>query len=187
MRAANRKDCYKKMRNVPISVVAALVALVFSAAAHAEKPVDRPYAAGSPSGGIPLWNPGEKFVAIAGGACSGTCPVYELYVFDDGRVIFSGKKYTGRTGIHRKQIARDAYAELLTYIVRTGVMETDVKRGTCLKDRPILNVMRSNADGQSMRMQTLNSGCEKQADFARNIEKLFIEWTEVAPWIAPSK
>ena len=37
---------------------------------------------------------GEKFVAVGGGSCSGTCAVYELYVFDDGRVIFLGKKYT---------------------------------------------------------------------------------------------
>ncbi len=72
---------------------AALTVAMLAMPASAEKPQVRPYAAGSLSGGIPLWNPGEKFVAIAGGACQGTCPVYELYVFDDGRVIFVGKKY----------------------------------------------------------------------------------------------
>jgi len=176
-----RLDCYKKKLNVPIFL------LLIAAAAYADKPVDKPYAAGSPSGGIPLWNPGEKFVAVAGGACSGTCPVYELYVFDDGRVIFSGKKFTGRTGINRKQIDKAAYAELATFIVRSGIMDENVKRGTCLKDRPMLTVMRSNPDGQSVRMQSLNSGCDKQADHAREIEKLFIEWTETANWIAPTK
>lgn len=170
-------------RNVPI-FAAALMAILLAVPAAAEKPQIKPYAAGSPSGGIPVWNPGEKFVAIAGGACQGTCPVYELYVFDDGRVIFLGKKYTGKTGRWKKQMDPQVYAELLTTVVRSQVLETDLKRGTCLKDRPMLSVMRSEPDGQSMRMQSLNSGCEKHADLARDIEKQFIDWTEIGPWLA---
>ena len=168
-------------------LAAALATLLLALPALAEKPVVRPYAAGSLSGGIPLWNPGDKFVAIAGGACSGTCPVYELYVFSDGRVVFLGKKYTGKTGQWKKQMDPSVYAELVTQVVRTGVLETDLKRGTCLKDRPMLIVMRNTDDGQSMVTQSLNSGCEKQADFARELEKSFIDWTEVAGWIAPKK
>jgi len=168
---------------------AALAALALALPAAAEKPEVRPYAAGSPSGGIPQWNPGEKFVAIAGGACSGTCPVYELYVFDDGRVVFVGKKYTGKTGVWKKQMEPNVYAELLATVVRTGVLdpEAKIKRGTCLKDRPVLTVMRSAPDGQNMLMQLLNSGCEGYADITREIEKLFIDWTEITPWLAPAK
>lgn len=167
----------------------ALTATLLSVPALAEKPEVRPYAAGSPSGGIPQWNPGEKFVAIAGGACSGTCPVYELYVFSDGRVIFVGKKYTGKTGIWKKQMEPNVYAELLATVVRTGVLDPEVKikRGTCLKDRPVLTVMRNSPDSQSMLMTLLNSGCDGYADITRETEKLFIDWTEVTPWLAPAK
>ena len=168
-------------------IAATLAAVLISSAVMAEKSVVRPYAAGSVSGGIPQWNPGDKFVAVAGGACSGTCPVYELYVFDDGRVVFVGKKYTGKTGVWKKQMDPNVYAELLTLVVRTQVLETDFKRGTCLKDRPMLIVMRNEPGGQSMRMQTLNPGCEKMADIARDIEKQFIDWTEITPWLAPSR
>jgi hypothetical protein len=175
------------MRNVPI--FAALAAALFALSAAAEKPQTKPYAAGSPFGGIPLWNPGEKFVGISGGPCSGTCPVYELYVFNDGRVVFSGRKHTGKTGVWRKKMEPQVYGELLATIVRTGALdpEAKIKRGTCLKDRPVLTVMRSAPDGNSVVMQLLNSGCEGYADMTRDIEKLFIEWTEVANWIAPSK
>lgn len=172
-----------------LMVAAVLTAAMLTTPASAEKPQVRPYAAGSPSGGIPLWNPGEKFVAIAGGACSGTCPVYELYVFDDGRIIFLGKKFTGKTGVWRKQMEPLVYGELLAAVVRTGALdpEAKIKRGTCLKDRPVLTVMRSSPDGQSMLMQLLNSGCEGYADMSRELEKQFIDWTEVTPWLAPSK
>jgi len=65
--------------------------------------------------------------------------------------------------------------------------EAKIKRGTCLKDRPVLTVMRSAPDGQNMLMQLLNSGCEGYADITREIEKLFIDWTEITPWLAPAK
>jgi hypothetical protein len=165
----------------------AALALLMAITAHAEKSQVRPYAAGSPAGGIPVWNPGEKFVGVAGGSCAGTCPVYEVYVFEDGRVIFVGRKYTGKTGVWKKQLDPNVYAELLTTVIRSKVLETDFKRGTCLKDRPMLTVMRNEPDGQSMRMQMLNSGCEKMADIARDIEKQFIDWTEITPWLAPTK
>jgi hypothetical protein len=172
------------MKTLP---AAALSAILFALPAFADKPQIKPYAAGSPSGGIPLWNPGEKFVAVAGGACPGTCPVYELYVFSDGRVIFVGRKYTSRTGVHRKQVGPEAYAELLATIARTNIMEENVKRGTCLKDRPMLQVMRSEPDGRSMRLQALNSGCEGHADAAKQIEDQFILWTEIESWLATPK
>ena len=110
-------------------------------------------------------------------------------MFDDGRVTFVGRKNTGKTGVWKKQVDAQAYGELLTLIVRTGVLdpETRIKRGTCLKGRPVLTVMRSAPDGQSMLMQLLNSGCEGYADISRDIERLFIEWTEITPWLAPKK
>lgn len=166
------------------ALLALLAALLLSLPALAEKPVVRPYAAGSPAGGIPVWNPGEKFVGVAGGACAGTCPVYELYVFEDGRVVFIGRKHTGKTGKHVKQMDPNVYAELLTTLVRMGVMEKEFKRGTCLKGRPMITLMRNEPDGNSVRMQSLNSGCEKMADVARDIEKQFIDWTEIGPWLA---
>jgi hypothetical protein len=84
---------------------------------------------------------------------------------------------------------RQVYGELLATVVRSGVLdeETRIKRGTCLKDRPVLTVMRNAPDGQSMLMALLNSGCEGYADITRDMEKLFIEWTEITPWLAPSK
>jgi hypothetical protein len=167
--------------------MAALAVTLLAVPALAEKPQIRSYAAGSPSGGIPLWNPGEKFVAIASGSCAGNCPVYELYVFSDGRVVFLGKKDTGRLGVSRKQISPEGYTELLRTITRHQVLEKNIKRGTCLEGRPMLTVMGSTPDAQSMITQSLNPGCEKHADMAKEIEQQFISWTEIERWLAPKK
>ena len=181
------------MKTPPLSIVlsTALAIITLTGCVNPgvaeQRPVDKPYAAGAPSGGIPLWKQGDKFVGIAGGACLGTCPVYELYVFDDGRVIFSGKKFTGKTGVWNKQVDRSAYGELVATIVRTGVLDGPIKRGTCLSDHPMLTVMRSAPGGQNVRTATLNSGCEGHADIAKQIESLFIQYTEIEPWLAPAK
>jgi len=168
-------------------VAFAVAALAFAGFAMAEKPVVKPYAAGSPYGGIPLWSPGEKFIGVSGSSCDGTCPVYELYVFDDGRVVFSGRKDTKKTGIWKKQVAPEVYAELLTTLVRTKVLDQDIKRKTCLKGRSMLIVMRSASDAGDVRTVSLNSGCEGHADLVKEIEGQFIDSTGVAAWLVPPK
>ena len=146
-----------------------------------------PYAAGNPSGGVPVWNPGDKFVAVSGGSCSGSCPVYDVYVFSDGRVTFIGRELTAKKGSFTKQMDPSVYTELLTLVVRTQVMEKKIKRGSCLSGRAMLMVMRSSPDGQRMRIRDLNSGCAGYADLARDIEKRFIEDTEITNWLVPKR
>ena len=164
-----------------------LAVLAIAGAALAEKPVVKPYAAGAPYGGIPLWNPGEQFIGVSGGTCSGNCPVYELYLFDDGRVVFNGRKGTRKVGVWNKKVSPDVYAELLTTIVRTKVLDEEIKRGTCLKGRSMLIVMRTASDAGDVRTMALNSGCEGYADLVKQIEGQFIESTGVASWLAPPK
>lgn len=161
----------------------AFAALLFGTFAFADKPVEKPYAASSPFGGIPLWEPGDKFVGISSGTCSGSCPVYELYVFDDGRVVFSGRKDTTKTGVWKKQVAPEAYAELLSMIVRTKVLDEQIKRKTCLKGRAVLTVLRSVNDSGNARTVLLNSGCEGYADLVKEIEGAFIQWADVGKWL----
>lgn len=165
----------------------ALAALMVATAALAEKPQDKPYAAGSPFGGIPPWSPGETFIGISSGSCSGTCPVYELYLFSDGRVVFRGRKDTSKVGKWTKQVPPETYGELLATIVRTRVLDQEIKRGTCLKGRSVLTVLRSASDAGDVRTVMLNSGCEGYADIVKQIEGEFISSTGVAKWLVPPK
>jgi len=168
-------------------VLFALATLAFTGLALAEKPQVKPYAAGAPYGGIPIWSPGEKFVGVSGGTCNGSCPVYELYVFDDGRVVFNGRTGTSKVGVWNKKVAAEVYAELLTTLVRTKVLDEEIKRKTCLKGRSVLTVMRSATDAGDVRTVLLNSGCEGYADLVKEIEGQFIDSTGVAAWLVAPK
>lgn len=164
-----------------------LATLAFTGLALAEKPKVKPYAAGAPYGGVPLWNPGDRFLGVSGGACSGTCPIYELYLFDDGRVVFNGRKDTSKVGVRNKTVAPEVYAEMLTMFVKTKVLDKEIKRRTCLKGRSMLIVMRSASDAGDVRTVSLNSGCEGHADLVKEIEGRFIDAAGVAAWLVPPK
>jgi hypothetical protein len=168
-------------------VVFALATLAFTGLALAEKPKVKPYAAGAPYGGIPIWSPGDKFVGVSGSSCSGTCPVYELYVFDDGRVVFNGRKDTSKAGIWNRKVSPEVYAELLTTLVKTQVLDKEIKRRTCLKGRSMLIVMRSASDAGDVSTVSLNSGCGGHTDLVKRIEGQFIDSTGVAAWLVPPK
>lgn len=175
-----------KARNLGAFLAAAVLASSLAFAAK-EQYRELPYAAGNPAGGVPVWNPGDQFVAVSGGSCAGSCPVYDVYVFSDGRVTFVGRELTAKKGVFTKQMSPEVYSELLTLIVRLDVIEKKIKRGTCLSGRPMILVMRSTTDGQRMRVRDLNSGCDGYAELSRDIEKRFIEDTEITNWLVPKK
>src|SRR5262245_49453130 len=132
------------LRRMKTLLVAVVFALSWSlSAGAAEKARELPYAAGNPSGGVPLWNPGDQFIAVSAGSCPGTCPVYDLYLFSTGKVVFSGRKFTAKLGVFEKQISPEIYASLLTLLVNTDVMDKKIKRGSCLSGHPMLSIMRS--------------------------------------------
>lgn len=168
-------------------VVFAVASIAFTGLAAAEKPRVKPYAAAAPYGGIPLWNPGDKFIGVSGGTCNGTCPVYELYLFEDGRVVFNGRKDTSKVGVWNKKVEPEVYAELLTMIVKTNVLDKEIKRKSCLPGRSMLIIMRSASDAGDTRTVSLNSGCEGHADLVKRIEGSFIDSTGVAKWLVPPK
>jgi Domain of unknown function (DUF6438) len=113
--------------------------------------------------------------------------VYELYVFEDGRVVFNGRKDTSKAGVWHKQVAPEVYAELLTMIVQTQVLDKEIKRRTCLKGRSMLLVMRSASAAGDVRSVSLNSGCEGHADLVKRIEGEFIDSAGVDRWLLPPK
>jgi len=168
-------------------LVALGLAAVLAVPAFAEKPKVKPYAAAAPYGGIPLWSPGEKFVGVSGSSCAGTCPVYELYLFDDGRVVFNGRKDTRKVGVWKKQVEPELYTEVLSTIVKTRVLEENIKRKTCLNGRSLLIVMRAASDAGDVTAVTLNSGCEGHADLVKRIESQIIDATGVQYWLLPPK
>jgi len=52
-------------------------------------------------------------ITLERGACFGTCPVYKLSIFADGRVEYEGKEFVKRQGKARGQISKAALQSLI--------------------------------------------------------------------------
>jgi len=52
--------------------------------------------------------------------CLGTCPVYELTIYGDGRVVYNGHQHVEVTGIQTSNISPDSVRELIDEFYRIG-------------------------------------------------------------------
>ncbi|MEW6761831.1 MAG: DUF6438 domain-containing protein [Pseudomonadota bacterium] len=55
---------------------------------------------------------GYDVVYLGRSACYGECPVYEVEVFGDGRVRYTGEEFVKSTGVHETRIDGRAVAQL---------------------------------------------------------------------------
>ena len=58
----------------------------------------------------PAEAPAFDSLRLSQGACFGTCPVYALTVYPDGRAVYEGKQYTPRRGAHLGRVGGDTLA-----------------------------------------------------------------------------
>jgi len=70
------------------------------------------------SDSVPPWErapwpvDGFEVVYLARSACYGTCPVYDVEVFADGRVRYTGEEHVKATGVHETRLSPHAVTEL---------------------------------------------------------------------------
>ena len=61
-----------------------------------------------------------RFLQLERTACYGKCPVYTVDFYSNGLVIYQGKRYTLRPGMHESRIGETEIEELLQRLSRSG-------------------------------------------------------------------
>jgi hypothetical protein len=59
-------------------------------------------------------NTADAVITLERTACFGTCPVYQLTIYGDGRVVYEGKAFVTVTGKRTTQISPEQLQQLLT-------------------------------------------------------------------------
>ncbi len=59
-------------------------------------------------------------VKMSKGACYGSCPVYELSIYDGGYAHFHGKRYTSKDGKWLKKLDKNTYKELISQFEKSN-------------------------------------------------------------------
>lgn len=99
-------------------VVLSIVLLMFSASCKTQKKVEevqnKEIVQNSMQKPEPQWVkelregfPDNLFVRLERTACFGTCPIYVLSIFEDGTVIYEGKKWVDKEGIYKSSVEKE--------------------------------------------------------------------------------
>jgi hypothetical protein len=58
-------------------------------------------------------------------ACFGTCPIYKLTIFNDGKVVYEGKEFVKRKGTMQGRITKAAVQQLVREFNRINYVSLD--------------------------------------------------------------
>jgi len=54
----------------------------------------------------------DAFLSLSKGKCLNNCPVYDLWIFKDGQVIYNGIENVEKLGVHRMLISTEVISHL---------------------------------------------------------------------------
>lgn len=91
--------------------------------------------------------PQNMMIKLARNYCSGTCPVYEVTVYADGKVVFEGKQNVKTQGKAEDQIGQEQVKQLIAEVEKAAYFSLNDKykndRDGCttsLTDKPSVNI-----------------------------------------------
>ncbi len=59
-------------------------------------------------------------IELSRGACLGGCPIYQVSLYSDGRVMYTGTQFVHRLGVHFGRVPATAVSALYTQFVDSG-------------------------------------------------------------------
>ena len=82
----------------------------------------------------------KAYISLSKGRCLGNCPVYDLWVFKDGKVLFKGIDNVEKTGLHETVVSKEVIKKIETLVKATNIEDIETPKG---RDLP-LTILRYN-------------------------------------------
>lgn len=110
-------------------------------------------------------------------ACFGTCPVYTVSIFRDGRVEFEGKEYVKEKGKHSRTISAREFEELAAKVEKIGFFALQPSYRANVTDLPttIVTVTRGS---ESKRVEDYFGAPQPLRDLEELIARTVKSWVE---------
>lgn len=114
--------------------------------------------------------------------CYGTCPVYKLAVFGDGRVIYQGERFVKEVGERTKTLSPDEVKMLVNEFDRAGYFSfKDEYADYSMTDMPT-TVTSIRIEGRSKRVEHYHGDFSTPKKLIR-LENLIDEIVRTIEWI----
>ena len=127
----------------------------------------------------------DPVITLERTACFGTCPVYSLKIYEDGRVVYEGKEFVKRTGMAEGRIKKKALHDLVAEFMKLNYFELKKKPDCPISATDFPAAMTSlNWKGRGNAVEH-NHGCQG-SELLKELSKLEDKIDEVvntAQWI----
>lgn len=111
-------------------------------------------------------------------ACFGTCPVYKLTIYGDGRVVYEGERFVNVTGTQNSQISQEKIKELVDEFYAINYFALKDKYDAPITDMP--TTITSITIGGKTKKVVNYYGAPKKLD---ELENKIDEITDSKKWV----
>lgn len=90
----------------------------------------------------------NALITFSKGRCLGNCPVYDMWVFNDGKIIYNGIKNVPKTGYQTQRISDETLEKIKHLVEKSFLKATKTQR---IRDLPLTTLV---SKGKSIRFHS---------------------------------
>ncbi len=121
----------------------------------------------------PLTKPGQTYIGIDVTGCADKCPSYEIYLFENGRMMFRpNNTHTSQQGLANRTPFGNQYKQLVAYISAGDFFK---ERPACADAAGHTGVTLHSSAGGELKKATFSFGCPGEADAATSLISQFVD------------
>ena len=80
----------------------------------------------------------EAIITYSKSRCFGRCPVYDLYIFDDGNVLYKGIENVSKMGTHQATISQEELDKIKSLL---NNLDLQSNQYTLMRDKPVTTLI----------------------------------------------
>jgi hypothetical protein len=121
----------------------------------------------------PLTKPGQTYIGIDVAGCADKCPSYEIYLFENGRMIYrANNSHTSQQGLANRTPFGAQYRQLVEFISTGDLLK---ERPACADAAGHTSVTLHSTAGGEAKKTTYSFGCPGEADTATSLISHFVD------------
>jgi len=115
---------------------------------------------------------------LSKGACFGTCPVYELSIYEGGKAVLKAKRFMDNLGTQEKMLAPEVYAAIEKAFAKSDFYTHPDEYKSNIQDLPSTTLLYNNGTAEkSIRCK------EQMPETLRKLEDLLVAVVKSDGWI----
>jgi len=121
------------------------------------------------------------FVSMKKTPCYGRCPIYEVKIYQSGKVIYDGKRFVEREGVYSGKLSKEQMEKIAAKAREIGYFDLEDEYNSPVTDFPSTYTT-VNLDGKSKTIKNRVGGPLPLKAYEKLIEEILdkIIWTKIA-------